>query len=96
MLGASFTFVTLSVNVCAALVSTPPLSVPPSSCARTVTVAEPKAFAAGVKVNVPSAAIAGWLLNSALLSFETRKSTTCVDSSAGPAEMLVAKLAPPV
>src|SRR5712664_4686446 len=40
-LGASFTAVTLMVNVCAALVSTPPFAVPPSSCSCTVTVADP-------------------------------------------------------
>ncbi len=47
-LGASFTAVTVIVNVCAALVSTPPLAVPPSSWILTVTVAEPLALAAGV------------------------------------------------
>ena len=46
--GTSFTGVTLIVNVCGADVSTPPLSVPPLSCALTVTVAEPLAFAAKV------------------------------------------------
>jgi len=38
-LGAWFTAVTVIVKVCAALVSTPPFSVPPSSCNCTVTVA---------------------------------------------------------
>src|SRR6516225_5734194 len=47
-LGASFTGVTVIVNVCGALVSTPPLAVPPSSWARTVTVAHPLASGAGV------------------------------------------------
>ena len=37
----------------------PPLAVPPSSCAITVTVAEPFAFVADVKVSVPLSAIAG-------------------------------------
>ena len=46
--GGSFTGVTVIVNVWAALVSTPPLVVPPLSCICTVTVAEPFALAAGV------------------------------------------------
>ncbi len=74
-LGASFTGVTLIVKVCAALVSMPPLAVPPSSCARTVTVAEPFALRAGVNVNVPFAATAGCAENSPLLSLVTMKST---------------------
>ena len=46
-LGASLTGVTVMVNVCAALVSTPPLAVPPLSCGKlTVTVAVPLASAA--------------------------------------------------
>ena len=47
-LGASLTAVTVIVKVCAALVSTPPLAVPPLSCSVTVTVAVPLALAAGV------------------------------------------------
>jgi hypothetical protein len=47
-LGASFTEATTIWNVCVGLVSTPPLAVPPVSCARSVIVAEPNAFAAGV------------------------------------------------
>ena len=47
-LGASLTAVTLMTKVCGAEVSLPPLAVPPLSCARTVTVAVPFAFAAGV------------------------------------------------
>jgi len=46
--GTSFTAVTVIVNVWSALVSTPPLAVPPSSLRLTVTVAEPFASAAGV------------------------------------------------
>jgi hypothetical protein len=46
--GASLTAVTLIVKVWAALVSMPPLAVPPLSCSRTVIVAEPFALAAGV------------------------------------------------
>ena len=47
-LGASLTGVTLMVKVCGALVSTPPLAVPPSSWMRTVTVAEPDCSLSGV------------------------------------------------
>ena len=43
-LGASFTAVTVIVNVCGALVSTPPFAVPPLSCSVTVIVAVPIAF----------------------------------------------------
>ena len=48
MVGASLTAVTVIVNVGGAVLSTPPFAVPPSSCAVTVTVAVPFAFAAGV------------------------------------------------
>src|SRR5205823_4918952 len=47
-LGASFTAVTVMVNVWAALVSTPLLAVPPSSWTCTVSVPEPLALAAVV------------------------------------------------
>ena len=47
-LGASLTALTVIVNVCVSLVSSPPLAVPPSSVRKTLTVAEPFAFAAGV------------------------------------------------
>ena len=82
---------TVMVKVCAALVSTPPLAVPPLSCAFTVTVATPFAMRAGVKVSVPSTPIAGWVLKSALLLFVTRKLTAWPDSFAGPARMFAAK-----
>ena len=51
--GASFTGVTVIVKVCAALVSAPPLAVPPLSWIWTVTVAVPLALAAGVYVSLP-------------------------------------------
>src|SRR6185436_2976919 len=70
-LGASFTGITRIVNVWSALVSWPPLAVPPLSNSRTVTVAEPKAFAAGVYVSVPVGLMAGNTLKSALLLVET-------------------------
>ena len=89
--GASFDAISVIINVCAALVATPPLAVPPVSWAITVTVAVPLAFAAGVKVSVPPALMAGWALKRALVVFVTVKLTVCADSSAGPAEMLAAK-----
>src|SRR5688572_26573204 len=51
--GASLTGVTVRVNSTASAVSSPLLAVPPLSDRTTVTVADPKAFAAGVKVSVP-------------------------------------------
>src|SRR2546426_1026541 len=89
-LGALLMAFTLMVNVCAALVSTPPLATPPSSCTWTVTVADPFALAAGVKVSVPLAAMAGGTENSAELVVLTRKFSTCAASLAGPALIAVA------
>src|SRR5918996_4776005 len=88
--GASFTKATVIANVCGALVSTPPFAVPPSSWARTVTVAEPCAEGAGVKVSVPSTATAGCAANRPELSFVTRNDTDWADSSAGPGVIAVA------
>ena len=88
--GVSLTAVTVMAKVCAALVFTPPLAVPPSSTATTDTVAEPKALAAGVKVSVPLASTAGWALKIALLVLVTVKLTFCEGSFA---KMLVATLA---
>ncbi len=68
--GASFTAVTVRVKVFV-FVSTPAFAVPPLSCAITVTVAEPLALVAGVKVSVPSAAMAGWVEKSPVLSLPT-------------------------
>ena len=59
------------VNVDDGLVSLPPLAVPPLSCKRTVTVAVPWVFGAGVKVNVPLASICGGAANKPPLSVET-------------------------
>ena len=70
-LGASLTGVTVMVNVCGSLVSSPPLSVPPSSDSVTVTFATPLAFGARAYVSVPFGETAGWTLNSALLSLLT-------------------------
>ena len=81
------------VKVCGALVSTPPLAVPPLSCTVTVTVAVPLADGFGVKVSVPFAAMAGCAVKSALFVTEAAKLTVCHTSRAGPGEILVAKLA---
>jgi hypothetical protein len=83
-------FANVIVKVCA-LVATPLFAVPPVSWAVTVTVALPVVLP-GVKVSVPSAASAGWTLKRLLLVFVRVKLQVCADSSAGPAEMLVAKL----
>ena len=87
--GASLTSVTVILKVSGALVSRPP----PSSCRRTVRFATPLAFAAGVKVSVPSASMAGWTRNRSSLSLLTRKSRAWPLSSAGPALMPVAQAA---
>ena len=81
--------VVVMANVCAALVFTPPLAVPPSSCATTVIVAVPVVGPA-VNVSVPLLLMAGCTAKSALLVFVTMKLTVCEDSF-GPGEMLVAK-----
>src|SRR5437764_311703 len=65
--GASLTAVTLIRKVCAALVSLPPLAVPPLSFRTIVIVELPLAFGAGVNVRVPLAEIAGCVENRALL-----------------------------
>src|SRR3954453_3810326 len=82
--------VTKMVKVTDGDVSAPPFAVPPSSWAATVTDALPFAFAAGVKVSVPSGAIDGCTLKSALLLLVAAKVTLCDDSLAGPGLMLVA------
>ena len=56
--GASFTGFIVPEKVLVR-VSTPPFAVPPLSLTVTVIVPEPKAFGAGVKVNVPLGAIVG-------------------------------------
>ncbi len=89
--GASFTADTVIVKVWVALVSIPPLLVPPSSWIETVTIADPDRFAAGVKVRTPAALTAGWALNSALLSLVTVKPTVWPDSFDGPLLMAVAQ-----
>src|SRR5947209_4469877 len=78
------------VKVWGAEVSWPPPSMPPSSWARTVTVATPLAFGADSKINVPSGPIAGGVMNMSGLSFSTVKLTCWRNSNAGPADRLVA------
>ena len=91
-LGTSFTALTVMVNVCAALVLTPPLAVPPLSDNVTVIVAAPLAFGAGVYVNVPLAATLGCTEKSAaLVLLVTMNVSVWPDSSAGPALIAVAQ-----
>ena len=61
------TAVTVMVKVCDAEVSIPPLAVPPLSCTVTVKSELPVAFAAGVKLSVPSVPMLGPALNKAAL-----------------------------
>ena len=64
---------------------TPPSSVPPSSCATTVTVAMPLALSAGVKVSNPAVLTLGATLNKpALLVPVTTFVTLWPNSSAAP------------
>jgi len=79
------------VKTWGALVSTPPLAVPPLSCKRTVTVATPAFSTAGVYVSVPSGMIAGPAANSSGSSTVTRNATVCADSLAGPELIAVAQ-----
>ena len=85
-LGASFTLLTVRVKVTESLVSTPPLAVPPLSCAVIVTVALPLAFAAGVKVSTPLVLTAGATLNRPGLLFPVTVTVVMLwlDSFAGP------------
>ena len=73
--GASLSDVTEIAKVWGALVSLPPLAVPPSSTACTVTVAAPLASAAGVKVRVPFGWTSGCAANSAAPSLLALKVT---------------------
>ena len=74
--GKSLTAVAVIVKVCAGrtLVSTPPFSVLPSSCNRTVTITVPLASGAVAKVNVPVAETSGSSLKNASLLVVTKKS----------------------
>ena len=83
MLGASFTGTRVMVKVLVAR-STPPLAVPPESCTMTVTVAEPLAFAAGVKVRVPPVSAGATLKSEGLSLVTERPLRVCADSFAGP------------
>src|SRR6059036_1051142 len=92
-LGGSLTAVTVMINVCGALVSTPPLAVPPLSLAVTVTVAAPLALGADRYVNVPADDTLGCTAKRPLLLLVTMKVTICpaATSSGGPARILVAQ-----
>ena len=82
--GGSFTPVTVIVNVWVGLVSWPPLAVPASSTAFTLTVAMPFWLAAGVNVSVPAALTAGATENRPLLLLVTTKEIVWPPSLAGP------------
>ena len=71
--------------------SLPPWAVPPSSCAVTLTVAVPFAFAAGVKLRVPFDATDGAELKRADASTLVENVTVWVDSLAAPGEIEVAQ-----
>jgi hypothetical protein len=60
---------------------TPPFAVPPLSVTRTPRVAVPFSFAAGVKVSVPVAEIAGWTEKSAGLVLVRVKVSVCASST---------------
>ena len=55
----TFALASVSVKVCQALVSTPPLAVPPLSTARRPTVTTPEAVGSGVNSSVPLASTTG-------------------------------------
>src|ERR1043166_6331686 len=84
--------VIVMVKVWAALVSSPPLAVPPLSCSVTLTSAVPSRPGAGVKMRVPPDSTAGGLRKRDGLSFITWKATVCSASLVGPERMAVAQL----
>src|SRR5262249_53593012 len=90
-LGASLTEVTVMSKLCVGLWSTPPLAVPPLSVSRSVIVAEPNAFAAGVSVTVPVGHPAGPALNSAALVLLAIPTQPASAPSSGPALIAVAQ-----
>ena len=83
--GASLTGEIVIVKVCTLDVSMPPLAVPPLSFRLTLQFVNPLAFAAGVKVRLPSTGFtAGRVANRALLSVKTMKVKDWPLSSARP------------
>src|SRR5438093_195054 len=94
-LGASFTALTVIVKKFGgADSSTPPLAVPPLSCATSVIVAVPLAFAVGVYVSVPVELIVGPAANRlGLLLPVMMKFTVWPASLAGPGLIPVAQVA---
>jgi hypothetical protein len=82
--GGWLTWKTVTRKVWAAEVSWPPWVVPPLSCRRTVIVAVPWALGAGVKVSVPSGAIAGGMAKSDAWSFVTWNASVWAVYSGGP------------
>ena len=91
--GASLTGVTVIVNVCAALRLTFGRTPDPLSCALTLTVATPFAFAAVLNVSVPLVEMAGCWENMLFLSLETTNpASCCVASFDGPGEKLPGRI----
>src|SRR5688572_15700398 len=92
--GASFTALTVMVNVWLADVSESSFAVPPLSCRLMVIVALPNAFAAGVKLSTPDEEIVGPEAKSEGLLFDvTLNVSVCPVSSGGPALIAVAHAA---
>ena len=88
--GASFTGLTVIVNVCVADSLIPPLSIPPLSVIFTVIVATPLALGAGVYIRFPFESMYGCTVNRELLLLVATNSTACNDSFEGPLLILVA------
>ena len=89
--GTSLTELTVMTNVWFALLSMPPLTIPPSSWMLSVIAAEPFASAAGVKVSVPMALTAGAALNRAGFVLPTMLKCTVWLDSFGPGLMKLAQ-----
>src|SRR5947207_2767639 len=84
----------LMVKLIVALVSTPPLRVPPLSCATTVMTALPKVLSAGVKDRLPDGSSDGCTANrTGLLLLRMMKFSSWPVSFGAPGPMLVAHAA---
>ena len=91
-LGASLTPLTVIENVWSALVSTPPLAVPPSSSRWIVRLAVPFLFSAGLNDRSPAAFTDGCVENRAVLSLAVMTNVTSwLLSFAAPSEMFWAQ-----
>src|SRR5436189_281050 len=81
--GAAFGGTTVMVKVCAGLVSTPPLAVPPLSVSFTETVLLPDRPAAGVYVRVPVAALPNLLAAAVKLNVPVPDTAGARENSVG-------------